>query len=507
MSQQVMTQTKQQSMLSQQSTGSILQRAAVNATPTHSVPPIVHDVLHSPGQPLDTGTQAFMGSRFGHDFSGVRIHTDERAAESARSVNALAYTVGRDVVFGAGQYAPTAAAGKRLLAHELTHVVQQRFAASTSNPLKVGQVNDSCEKAANDTATQVSQDEKLSSPTPETTPQIQCQNATPPQGGPAPAQFSVNQAQYLQMANDAIQQISGRLVTSNTLAESIRPILSAMLKKAIWRDEKGVDHGGGSIQYPLPNSPHIILNLRLILNDQPEPPDAGEFSGKGDKDGTLVIQIRKNTTVDQLKERLFHEASHMMAWIINRPGSPGISSPHNPEVRGLTISRFNAQKDYIQKALERLAENINPKRKAAGQPIISKADLQGTATWLLGEILVRVETEVFRLFSDVQKERASSSRSMVLIGTSPNTEVSLKIVDNYIFDFSRKFLPTDRANLTSEDKSNLVILAQVLDGFFQFEIRKRFSPSAYLSAPIPREQIQIPLPPLTPPTFRPLPLP
>src|SRR5437868_12070673 len=83
-----------------------LQRAAVNTAPTSSVPPIVHDVLASPGRSLDAGTRAFMEPRFGQDFSGVRVHTDERAAESARSVNALAYTVGRDVVFGTGQYTP-----------------------------------------------------------------------------------------------------------------------------------------------------------------------------------------------------------------------------------------------------------------------------------------------------------------------------------------------------------------------------------------------------------------
>ena len=67
--------------------------------------------------------------RFGYDFSQVRIHTDARAAESARAVNARAYTVGREVVFGAGQYSPGTAAGQRLLAHELTHIVQQRASA------------------------------------------------------------------------------------------------------------------------------------------------------------------------------------------------------------------------------------------------------------------------------------------------------------------------------------------------------------------------------------------
>ena len=152
-----------------------------------AVPPIVHEVLGSPGQLLDASTRAFMEPRFGHDFSNVRvhasipkkantrlsinqsgdqyeqeadrvangvmrmqephitesfksskqkhlkhdfsqvrIHADAQAAESARSVNALAYTVGKDIVFGAGQYTPGTTTGKNLLAHELTHVMQQR---------------------------------------------------------------------------------------------------------------------------------------------------------------------------------------------------------------------------------------------------------------------------------------------------------------------------------------------------------------------------------------------
>jgi hypothetical protein len=107
-----------------------LQRAAINASPVNEVPPIVHEVLRSPGQPLDAATRVFMESRFGHDFSQVRVHTDAAAAKSARAVNALAYTIGRDVVFGAGQYAPKTNTGQQLLAHELTHFVQQRGVAS-----------------------------------------------------------------------------------------------------------------------------------------------------------------------------------------------------------------------------------------------------------------------------------------------------------------------------------------------------------------------------------------
>jgi hypothetical protein len=91
-----------------------------------AAPPIVHEVLRSSGQPLNLATRAFMEPRFGHDFSQVRVHTDSKAAESALDLNANAYTAERNIVFGAGQFLPGTQAGRQLLAHELTHVVQQR---------------------------------------------------------------------------------------------------------------------------------------------------------------------------------------------------------------------------------------------------------------------------------------------------------------------------------------------------------------------------------------------
>ena len=95
-------------------------------------PPIVGDVLQSSGEHLDEQTQSFMESRFNHDFSQVHIHNDTQAAQSAEAVNAEAYTVGQDVVFGDGQYQPHTDSGKRLMAHELTHVAQQSVATSQS---------------------------------------------------------------------------------------------------------------------------------------------------------------------------------------------------------------------------------------------------------------------------------------------------------------------------------------------------------------------------------------
>ncbi|WNL45683.1 DUF4157 domain-containing protein [Dyella sp. BiH032] len=101
-----------------------LQRRA-SAQGPEEVPSVVYDVLRGPGQPLDEASRGFMEQRFGHDFSRVRVHTGAQAERSAQAVNAEAYTVGSDIVFNNGTYAPSGEEGRRLLAHELAHVVQQ----------------------------------------------------------------------------------------------------------------------------------------------------------------------------------------------------------------------------------------------------------------------------------------------------------------------------------------------------------------------------------------------
>ncbi|HZK79551.1 MAG TPA: DUF4157 domain-containing protein [Humisphaera sp.] len=114
-------------------------RATTGGYDPSSIPPIVHNVLRSPGKPLDPATRTFMEPRFGFDFGNVRIRADEEAAASARAINALAYTVGSHITFGHGQYAPTTSTGIRLMAHELAHVVQQgaRQRTISGGPLRM----------------------------------------------------------------------------------------------------------------------------------------------------------------------------------------------------------------------------------------------------------------------------------------------------------------------------------------------------------------------------------
>src|SRR6185312_12742651 len=110
--------------------GKLQKKPTGEANAVGDAPPLVHDVLRSPGRSLDSATRASMEPRFGVDFSGVRVHDGAQATESAKSVRALAYTVGDNVVFNANQYRPASIAGQRLLAHELAHVVQQSGGAT-----------------------------------------------------------------------------------------------------------------------------------------------------------------------------------------------------------------------------------------------------------------------------------------------------------------------------------------------------------------------------------------
>jgi hypothetical protein len=138
----------------------------ISAREAGSFLPFVNKVLSSSdGKPLDESTCSFIEPRFGHDFSRVRIHTDERAATSARAVNARAYTVGNNIVFGTGQYVPQTYEGNRLLAHELTHSIQQEaHEQSILDRITITQPGDQVEHEAETISRAVMQGEGILSP-------------------------------------------------------------------------------------------------------------------------------------------------------------------------------------------------------------------------------------------------------------------------------------------------------------------------------------------------------
>ncbi|MFH9757455.1 DUF4157 domain-containing protein [Streptomyces anulatus] len=162
----------------------------------------VHDVVSSGGAPLDTDTRTDMESRMGADFSDVRVHHDAAAHESAKGVGAHAYTVGNNVVFQRDAYDPGSPQGRTTLAHELTHVIQQRNGPveGTEAPggIRVSDPSDRFEREAVANADRV-----LSDPAPETAP-----NPAPaaPVSAPAPAAASTASAVQRAATEDEDEQ-------------------------------------------------------------------------------------------------------------------------------------------------------------------------------------------------------------------------------------------------------------------------------------------------------------
>ncbi|MFZ1221341.1 MAG: DUF4157 domain-containing protein [Chthoniobacterales bacterium] len=125
-------------------------------------PPIVQEALLSPGEPLSQTTRKSMESRFGHDFSTVRVHTDERAARAAAAIDARAFAINRDIVFGAHEFQPQSVPGRRLLLHELTHVAQRTGSGSMrpagSGPLPISDASAPAEQEASRVASKIMSD-------------------------------------------------------------------------------------------------------------------------------------------------------------------------------------------------------------------------------------------------------------------------------------------------------------------------------------------------------------
>lgn len=130
-----------------------MQRKAAGNRSIDAIPASVQQVLQSAGKPLESRTRAVMEAGFGREFSQVRVHADGAAAESAHAVNALAYTVGRNVVFARGQYAPGTATGRRLIAHELAHTVQQQHLSDV--PVGISEPGSALERQADNAADRV----------------------------------------------------------------------------------------------------------------------------------------------------------------------------------------------------------------------------------------------------------------------------------------------------------------------------------------------------------------
>lgn len=211
------------------------------------IPAVVHEVLRSPGQALDAATRGFFESRLGHDFGRVRVHADSAAAASASAVAASAYTVGSHVVFGAGRYAPATDAGRRLLAHELAHVVQQSAAGSPSAapPQHIGPAHHPLEHEA-DTAAEHITTAQPSRPLPAASaPGLQRQPAPQPADDCSgwesdPVSFSIHVARH----------VAKTYIDPKLAAEGNMPVCEA---------PRGADTHSTDCEVPFKNGPPILV--------------------------------------------------------------------------------------------------------------------------------------------------------------------------------------------------------------------------------------------------------
>lgn len=197
--------------------GQTLQRETTNAGAIDDAPSVVHEVLNSPGQPLDVATRSFFEPRFHHDFSRVRVHTDALAAESARAVGAQAYTVGTDLAFAVGQFAPETSAGRRLLAHELAHTMQQNSAFGLQGKFEISLPNDSSEAEADTIAESIIDGKGRVQPATQTRPHVARQTSAKV-GASTPKENAVKQhvAQQQRVATliqDGLKPIPGAVGT------------------------------------------------------------------------------------------------------------------------------------------------------------------------------------------------------------------------------------------------------------------------------------------------------
>ncbi|HSN05089.1 MAG TPA: DUF4157 domain-containing protein [Nitrospira sp.] len=187
-----------------------------------------------PGRPLDAATRAFFEPRFGHDFSRVRVHTGAAAEQSAKGMNAHAYAMGHEIVFGAGRFTPGTHEGRQLLAHELTHVVQQAGgSANVSSPGLHHAVN-GIEPIASSLASRRFIQRDLATPPP--TP------ASPPQPDLTEAQIReairFNRDRYNEANTRLIQDILGGPVTGSWTRENILAIAATQEEYGLTKDGK-----------------------------------------------------------------------------------------------------------------------------------------------------------------------------------------------------------------------------------------------------------------------------
>ncbi len=447
--------------------------------------PAAVNAVRSGGHPLPGAERAFFEARFGRSFGQVQLHTDAGAADASRALHAQAFTYKNHIAFATGRYAPGTESGRKLLAHELTHVVQQNSGDATQLRRFPGPP--------------AALPAPVHTPAPASTPKAPL--PLPPHKNPAtqaktsaPA-FSVSKSNYLALLSVALDQMQGSLVAANTLSGFVEPMLRAMAAHAEWKDAAGKVGGGDFVEYKLPWDPKRKLKLKLILDDQDKPPLAGLFHATGSDAATITLFIRANDDADTMSQTAYHESLHLITWLRGNSSakkplgdSMGLNSSQKEVLDNLNIQSQAPKLKVIRRRVERIAETVNATRASDKQ--IPAAKIDSMAEWLLQEYLVRIESEVYRLFGiQEQVNKLPPGQGMVFKATDPGSFFKASDVEIYLFDQSGVFKPEDKAALTELDLQDIAAIAKIFDDGVEWLVKRRFSSFAFRTEHRPQVEI------------------
>jgi hypothetical protein len=309
-----------------------------------------------------------MEPRFGRDFSGVRVHADSKASGSAQAVNALAYTVGRDVVFGAGEYQPHTHSGRKLLGHELAHVAQQSGGNPASpDQLRIGPVNDPYEQEAESAAGHVVGDHSKAAPGP-------VRRLPPSTGGVlrrVPGKDAADSWKQL-VGQVQIENISGeKKATASTVLDRFLKIPSGQkLINDLWKtfcgrkgrcrskitvhvvDKLPPEAGGEAAGYFTPSAPdqplydvYLLYHAPLTEDERSRTLPAGQWP-QGKSNSQIFYKFVDSES--EMAITLFHELLHV--WFVNQGGSPLYPTGHGDVEKG------EFEPDYFEKLKQAYAE-------------------------------------------------------------------------------------------------------------------------------------------------------
>lgn len=416
--------------------------------------------IHGRGEPLPESERRWFGDRMGLDFGNVRVHTGPEAEDSARDAGAKAYTWGSHVVFGEGRYRPETGEGRHLLAHELAHVVQMGGARPLAPSVDRTRSGRNPSAGSGDTARAVAVQREVGDLA----------------GSAAPA--STDPVAFRNRLSIALAQMTTPTVVGETLSGTLEPVLRDMAANAEWLGPTGTASGGAEVAVGIPGPGHRIVRLRLVLDDDPNPPLSGRFDSTGPDTASIRVYQRENPDADTLATTLYHESLHLMRWLASGvPGGDlashtGATGGPRATLEDIDPSSHPRHLADVRRHVADIAVSVNSVRPASDQ--VDASGIDRLSSSLLEEYLVRIETEVFRLMRDSDAaSRVTGAR--VRGGTTAETFFQRADVEMYLFEIGSVFHAADRAALGDFDRSRIDELHAYLRDRVEYFVGRRYS--------------------------------